>query len=288
MLGINWVRPVKNSIVLTAVLISVFLLSIVGGVRTNFLVKANFCFPPANPAITVESPTNRTYNMRTLFLNMSVWTYKTGYEGGPARNSSRLFVYSLDGESYESITITKAEVGINPGSNVFFEGFVILSGLTQGFHNLTVRVVFDYYGGEIHTESNSTVFFWIDTAPDISLLMPENDTYISTTIPLQFAIKQSVTWIGYSLDGQENVTVDGNTTLSGLSFGEHTVTVYARDAAGNMGASELRVFTVKSLSQEITSTSEMKLFPTELGLVVSASPLAAIAGVLLIYFKKWF
>jgi hypothetical protein len=277
---------VKNNIVLTAALISLFLLSIVGGVNTNFLVKANFCFPPADPAITIESPTNRTYNMHTLFLNMTVYTYKTGYEGGPARNSSRLFVYSLDGEPYEPITITKAEVGRNPGNNVFFEGFAILSGLTQGFHNLTVRVVFDYYDGDPHTESNSTVFFWIDTAPNISLLMPETDTYKLNRMPLQFAIKQSVTWIGYSLDGQENVTVAGNTTLNDLPYGEHTVTVYAQDAAGNIGASEPKVFNVKSLSQEITSTSEVKLFPTELVLIVSASPLVGIAGVLLIYFKK--
>ena len=276
----------KNNSVLTAALISLFLLSVVGGVSTNFLVKGNFCFPPANPIITIESPTNRTYNVHTLFLNMSVYTYKTGYEGGPARNSSRLFVYSLDGESYEPIIITKAEVGLNPGSNVFFEGFAILSGLAQGFHNLTVRVVFDYYDGDPHTESNSTVFFWIDTAPNISLQMPENVTYTSTRIPLQFAIRQSVLWIGYSLDGQENVTVAGNTTLSGLSYGEHTVTVYAQDAAGNIGASEPMAFNVKSVSEEITSTSEVKFFPTELVLVVSALPFGVIAAVSLIYFKK--
>jgi len=46
------------------------------------------------------------------------------------------------------------------------------------------------------------------------------------------------------LDGQENVTIAGNTTLVGLSSGVHNVTVYACDDAGNVGSLETLTFTV--------------------------------------------
>jgi hypothetical protein len=49
--------------------------------------------------------------------------------------------------------------------------------------------------------------------------------------------------MGYSLDGQENVTIAGNTNLTGLSHGAHFVTVYANDTADNMGSSDTVHFT---------------------------------------------
>ena len=49
-------------------------------------------------------------------------------------------------------------------------------------------------------------------------------------------------WMGYSLDGLDNVTVTGNTTLAGLSSGLHNVTVYAKDTFENGAASETVAF----------------------------------------------
>jgi parallel beta-helix repeat protein len=72
--------------------------------------------------------------------------------------------------------------------------------------------------------------------PTMTILSPENKTYaMSTGIPLTFTVDESTGWIGYSLDGQANVTITGNATLPALSEGPHYVFVYANDTVGNMG-----------------------------------------------------
>jgi hypothetical protein len=269
---------VKNRIVLTAALISALLFLAVVGAKSNFLVKANFVFPPINPAITIESPTNGTYNNNTLSLEVTFATYKTGYPGGPDSDATRLFTYTLDGKDPENITITNASVAINPGGDVFFEGSMSLPELTEGLHNLTVYVVFvydnpsseGYIVGGIHTESEATAYFRIDTVPqNISILMPENSTYM-LEVPLQFFIDEPASWVGYSLDGQENITVTGNITFSSPSVGQHTLTLYAKDAYGNLVASGTITFRVAD--------------PLPILLVVVAVSAAAIG--VLVYFRK--
>ena len=69
------------------------------------------------------------------------------------------------------------------------------------------------------------------------------------------------------------MTISGNKTLTGLSNGVHNVTVYACDAAGNVGASETICFSV-----EVP-------FPTTMVI----APIASVAFVgtgFLVYFKK--
>jgi hypothetical protein len=78
----------------------------------------------------------------------------------------------------------------------------------------------------------------------------------------------------YTLDG-ENLGVSGNTTLAGLAYGVHNVTVYAVDTAGNTGASETVVFTVAE-----------EPFPVVPVAAASATSIALIGGGLLVYFKK--
>ena len=70
--------------------------------------------------------------------------------------------------------------------------------------------------------------------------------YDFSNVTLVVGLKQSVVWVGYSLDGYANVTVDGGggVVLSGLSNGRHSVVVFAEDAYGNMGASETITFSV--------------------------------------------
>ncbi len=235
---------------LTVALFSVLLFSSLAGTTRIDCAKANFVFPPMNPYITLVSPTNKTYSVNDLFLDMTVHTYTTGYLGGPESDATRLFTCTLDGKNPENITITNASVARNPGGDVFFEGSAHLSNLTEGQHNLTVRVVFDYSDGNPynpsfrHTESVSTVCFRIDLFPQhVSILTPENKTYL-LGVPLQFSIDKPASWMGYSLDGQDKVTIAGNMNLPELSVGQHTLTLYANDASGNPAASETVIFTV--------------------------------------------
>lgn len=96
----------------------------------------------------------------------------------------------------------------------------------------------------------------MDTAPPaISVLSPENKTYTTPSILLTFTVDEPTSWIGYSLDDQPNVTITGNTTLTGLSGGSHNITVYANDTTGNMGASDTVHFTIAfTLTPDFTLT----------------------------------
>jgi len=118
-------------------------------------------------------------------------------------------------------------------------------------------------------------YFSVDTtAPAVSVLSPENQTYVVSDVALTFTVDESTSWIGYSVDGQANVTTLGNktlsglldgahnlvvyandtlgnTTLSGLLDGAHNLVVYANDTAGNMGASSTVYFTVDTVAPNI-------------------------------------
>ena len=111
--------------------------------------------------------------------------------------------------------------------------------------------------------------------PVITVLSPENRTYNSSSVSLVFAVNEQASWLGYSLDGEETVTVTGNTTLSGLPNGLHNVIVYANDTFGNMGTSENSSFTVEA---------QQEPFPTLPVVVIFVAVLTSCAG-LLVFFR---
>ena len=94
------------------------------------------------------------------------------------------------------------------------------------------------------------------TSPTISILSPENKTYSVKDVPLTFTVSESTSWIGYTLDGQANVTITGNTTLTSLLDEVHYVVVYANNTAGNMGTSSMVYFTVDTTPPNITDVSQ--------------------------------
>jgi hypothetical protein len=112
--------------------------------------------------------------------------------------------------------------------------------------------------------------------PTISILSPKNKTYTSNDVPLTFTVSESTSWIGYSLDGQQNQTITGNTTLSELSDGLHSLIVYAEDTSGNIGASEIVHFTVETLEPE----------PFPIRTVVAIVIIAGASATVLVYFTR--
>jgi len=90
----------------------------------------------------------------------------------------------------------------------------------------------------------------------ITLLSPGNTTYSMKSVPLTFTVNRETSWIGYCMDSQGNVTITGNTTLSGLPDGEHTVIVYGNDTCGKMSASEMVHFAVDTTPPNITDISQ--------------------------------
>lgn len=115
-----------------------------------------------------------------------------------------------------------------------------------------------------------------NTAPAIDVLSPAPGIYNASSIQLSFTVDEPASLIAYSLDGKENRTITENITLTGLTNGVHNLTIYAKDKAGNIEASETIYFDVDA--PEPLST-----------LLVAAASGVAIIGVtvcLLYYFKK--
>jgi hypothetical protein len=92
--------------------------------------------------------------------------------------------------------------------------------------------------------------FQYETQPStITIMSPQNLTYtVNASIPLTFTTEQFPSWIGYSLNGQTNATIAGNTTLPTLPDGWQYVVVYANDTFGNMQASQIKHFTVDTVA----------------------------------------
>ena len=136
-----------------------------------------------------------------------------------------------------------------------------------------------------------TVYFTIDsnastsgstptddsTQPTINLLSIESKTYNTTNIPLTFTVNEETLQSPYSLDGHDNVTITGNSTLTELSIGPHSLTLYARDLTGNTGTSQTFNFTI---------AEEAELFPAILVATASAASVAVIGLCLLVNVKK--
>jgi hypothetical protein len=194
------------------------------------------------PELHVLSPENKTYTSNDVQLVLTV-NRPTNWIG-----------YSLDGQA--NVTIT---------------GDTELSGLAEGAHGLVVYVN-DTFGNLV---SADTVYFSVDTVPpNIVILLPENTSYGEKDIQSVFTVDEPVTWIGYSLDGQDNVTVTGNVTLAVLPEGSHSLTFYATDLVENTGVSETVYFVIAP-------------FPTVLVVAVAVTiTIAVAAGYLLIKRRK--
>lgn len=108
------------------------------------------------------------------------------------------------------------------------------------------------------------LYFTTDpVSPAIEILSPENKTYYASDLQLDFTVSEVFHNASYVLDGQ-SVVVTENFTLSDLPFEDHSLTVYAYDTAGNIGASNTIAFAVEP-------------FPTTL-VVASVSAVAVIVA----------
>jgi hypothetical protein len=110
--------------------------------------------------------------------------------------------------------------------------------------------------------------------PHICVGSPQNKTYTTDRVSLNFTVNEETLWMGYSLDGQKNVTITENTSpLTGLTDGSHNITVYANDADGNTGTSETTHFTIKAT-------------PTKWITAIIIAAVAAVGAAIIVYFTK--
>lgn len=129
--------------------------------------------------------------------------------------------------------------------------------------NDTIGNVVSYLWYANNTSNNWSISDQYDlvlTAPFACVILsPTNTTYTTPNVQLTFTINEITSWMGYSLDGQDNVTIVDNTTLTGLSDGSHQIIVYANDPLGNMDASPLTYFEVDTTAPDIAILSPENL-----------------------------
>lgn len=156
--------------------------------------------------------------------------------------------------------------------------FYVIGGVTS-----YVRFPFDPEPATLTkyvTNECYTPFGYGTIPPVVDLVSPENKMYNVTSVSLNFTVNKEVSWMGYSIDCQDNVTISGNTTVTELANGLHNVTVYAEDDFENIGFSETINFTIA------VPEPEPEPFPITLVAVASAASVAIIVVVQLTYFKK--
>jgi N-acetylneuraminic acid mutarotase len=218
----------------------------IGGVNDDNWLSVNEQYMPLGygtvpPELHVLSPENKTYTSTDIQLVLFV-NRPTTWMG-----------YSLDGQDNVSIT-----------------GDTGLSDVSEGLHSITVYVN-DTFGNMV---SSGNLSFSIDTlSPQIAVLSPENRTYGGSDIQSVFTVDEPVSWMGYSLDGEDNVTVAGNVTLAVLAEGSHNIKFYAIDLVGNTGASKTVYF-------------EIAPFPTVLVVAVAVTVTIIFAAAYLILKRR--
>jgi hypothetical protein len=154
--------------------------------------------------------------------------------------------YSVDGQPNVTVTV-KNEI---PDEYEHIAGNVggMILGIPTGAHKLTI------YGGTRlanHTETlnsfNVSTYFIVESVnPTIQVLSPQQKTYSSPSVSIEFQNYKPLSWEGYSLDQTPVATVQSSRIDINLFNGNHSVRIYGEDTAGNIYASQAVTFTVNT------------------------------------------
>jgi hypothetical protein len=261
--------------------ILVFLLTAVAGTQLVSLADANGIF--VSPDSVTEPPTitilKTVVNGNNVTINVKANIGKSA-TASPKWTMIETVSYVLDSNPKGTYVYRY----YNPNENKFdierrieISCALNLTAIPDGNHTITIcadEMGFYESMGTFHITGFSSVNFTVDTLPPkVTVLPVENIAYDSPDTALNFTVSEPASKIAYSLDGQDNVTVDGNTTLTGLAAGAHNVTVYVWDAAGNVGASE-------------TITFRVEPFPVVPVAAAFVASVAVVSMALLVYLKK--
>ena len=219
--------------------------------------------PPAGtqaPIINILTPQNGSFYPKNLTLTFDVTVPKTNgdksidavtklyYKGSWEPNE--ITITQLNEYGYQKIIEDSASFSIDlssaPGGNLSITVYAVGVGSydTRSEFDAVTYTMTTYYD-TFEMTSFSTVSFTKDLVPPrITVLSPQNETYSSSEVTLDFTVNENVSQILYTLDGNENQTITGNLTLAGLAKGAHNLTLYVTDLAGNAASSKMLFFDV--------------------------------------------
>lgn len=213
-------------------------------------------YSPKNDSWSLRAPPPSDITPQAAGMTTGVWAPK------------RIYVFGDDG--YNSV--------YDPATDTWQYG----KRISPTRHDIGVAVVNDklyvigggYFWSASDVNEQYTPFGYGTVPPKVAVVSPEISNYTSREVQLNFTVNKPAVWMGYSLDSQENVTIAGNISLTGLSSGLHNVTVYARDKFENTGTSETVTFAIAE-----------ELFPTTI--VAASVVLVSVTGLgVFIFLRK--
>jgi len=187
-----------------------------------------------------------------------------------------------------------------------------LRDLSKGDYNLTIENFYDVSKG-VQVTNSTSITFTIDTAyqnatavfqpspepyPKLNIsslssptnnVATNNDQY--TQVDFGFSLNVIPSWVGHSIDGKSNQTISSFSTIYDIQasinmpLGSHTVTLYAKDTAGNWATPVTFHSTVISFKDYIAgkSAANSLLTPSVSSLVVPEFPYQRIGLFLTIF-----
>jgi hypothetical protein len=262
-----------------ALFIVIFAVSILIGIQAVELADANpfglakQINAPSDakpPIVSIDSPQNETCYSDTFNISFSV--------KAPQYFSRSVIVdvfYTIDNETvtvpHELWTLTQG-----PGISQYSTS-IIAPSLPAGNHSLKIRAQggsYDFYNFFL-IDGYSQIYFVIRRAPSFELLTDQSTNITFSSFPLNFTVDQPTSWLGYSLDDLANVTIGGNSTLTRLSAGNHSLVVYGNNTFGDMAKSETINFTAK---EPETSLALTVIAPVAIAIIISSG--------LLVYLRR--
>jgi hypothetical protein len=266
-----------------ALAITVILTLLVSALAGTLLVNLSKGYYTDLPAVVkINSPSqNQVYSSTVVTLSVTIESPRKDYW---EMTSVKIKVY-IDYKMKFTRILTQE---LSSDGRIFTYKSVV-DGEEMGRHILYVVANIEYLSHHpmwpvsdfTGSGKSDVVNFRIDIPPPIIgiLSIDQQQTFNVDDVPLVFTLSKTVSWMGYSLDGQENVTFSGNTTLAGLSEGTHSVVVYANDSFGQTGKSLVRYFTVATTKSSLP-------FPTAPVVAIAVISAVAISAGFLIYLKR--
>lgn len=237
---------------LTAVLVIVFLIQPIAQT-----VEAN----PLSSHLSIQSPAPsraRIYNITTIELKISAYSF--GYQ-------ILEICYSLDGSTKKPLNQTTSDW-------IDYTVKGTLSNLANGNHSLKAYAL-DSHGSTMSTEMT----FSVNTSHTYPafILSPSNSSYSKNKIPLEFAINSitnnQLLTIDYKLDNASTKSIKGNSTLVGLTDGQHKITV----TAYNFGMNYTGLYSEQTTYFTVDTTKSNQTIVNDSQVVTLAMSVSAIA-----------
>jgi hypothetical protein len=265
---------------------------LVGSVAANF-----FRDPPQTMNLTMQSPESKVYTQNSIPVEFIVSNFTVPTCSWLADPVWHLyldsgFTFLLDAQAVKLPVAYSVSENNNQRT---YRCRTLLPDLPEGTHVLTIVVTAEsgarsssYYATNFFRAVKQLVNFTVDaSAPHVSILsLKPAETYNASMLPLDFTVSEPTASLSYSLDGGASVAIAGNTTLSGLSGGTHTLVVEAVDLAGSVGSSAPITFTVETAGSEQPGGSQPAPYSTTLVAVTLIVSAAAVSFGLVAYFLR--